>query len=141
MQVLSEDETGQTNPAASELVDDVDAPFAEAQEQGIEIVHPLNREEWEVRRFFVRAPDGDEQRDSGDDGLDDVFGTCLQDGADDLDEEESEDSDEEEESRSRAKNHVQGLLLQGDQMALGSSRSTKRACSRNVNRHESLNTR
>lgn len=58
MQVLTEDETGQTNPVASVLVEDVDAPFAEAQEQGIEIVRPLTREEWGVRRFFVRAPNG-----------------------------------------------------------------------------------
>ena len=58
VQVLTEDETGQTNPVASVLVEDVDAAFAEAQEQGIEIVHPLTNEEWGVRRFFVRAPDG-----------------------------------------------------------------------------------
>ena len=58
VQVLTEDETGQTNPVASVLVEDVDAAFAEAQEQGIEIVHPLTGEEWGVRRFFVRAPDG-----------------------------------------------------------------------------------
>jgi catechol 2,3-dioxygenase-like lactoylglutathione lyase family enzyme len=58
VQVLTEDGTGQTNPVASVLVDDVDAAFAEAQEQGMEIVHPLTHEEWGVRRFFVRAPDG-----------------------------------------------------------------------------------
>ncbi|WP_098730446.1 VOC family protein [Brevibacterium epidermidis] len=58
VQVLTEDETGQTNPVASVLVEDVDAAFAEAQEQSIEIVHPLTNEEWGVRRFFVRAPDG-----------------------------------------------------------------------------------
>ena len=58
VQVLTEDETGHTNPVASVLVEDVDVAFAEAQEQGIEIVHPLTDEEWGVRRFFVRAPDG-----------------------------------------------------------------------------------
>lgn len=58
VQVLTDDATGHTNPVASVLVDDVDAAFAEAQEQGVEIVHPLTREEWGVRRFFVRAPDG-----------------------------------------------------------------------------------
>lgn len=58
VQVLTNDETGQTNPVASVLVEDVDAAFAEAQEQGIEIVHPLTHEVWGVRRFFVRAPDG-----------------------------------------------------------------------------------
>ncbi|UVI36875.1 VOC family protein [Brevibacterium spongiae] len=58
VQVLTADATGQTNPVASVLVDDVDAAYAEAKEQGIEIVHPLTHEEWGVRRFFVRAPDG-----------------------------------------------------------------------------------
>ena len=58
VQVLTDDATGQTNPVASVLVEDVDAAYAEAQAQGIEIVHPLTHEEWGVRRFFVRAPDG-----------------------------------------------------------------------------------
>ena len=30
----------------------------EAQRRGFEIVHPLTTEPWGVRRFFVRAPDG-----------------------------------------------------------------------------------
>ena len=38
--------------------DDVDAAYAEAQQLGYEIVHPLTTEAWGVRRFFVRAPDG-----------------------------------------------------------------------------------
>ena len=38
--------------------DDVDAAYGEAQELGYEIVHPLTTEEWGVRRFHVRAPDG-----------------------------------------------------------------------------------
>ena len=40
------------------LTDDVDAAYAEAQELGYEIVHPLTTEAWGVHRFFVRAPDG-----------------------------------------------------------------------------------
>ena len=32
--------------------------YREAQQQGREIVHPLTTETWGVRRFFVRAPDG-----------------------------------------------------------------------------------
>jgi uncharacterized glyoxalase superfamily protein PhnB len=40
------------------LTEDVDAAYAEAQEAGHEIVHPLITEPWGVRRFFVRAPDG-----------------------------------------------------------------------------------
>jgi catechol 2,3-dioxygenase-like lactoylglutathione lyase family enzyme len=38
--------------------DQVEAAYAEAQRRGLEIVHPLVEEPWGVRRFFVRAPDG-----------------------------------------------------------------------------------
>jgi catechol 2,3-dioxygenase-like lactoylglutathione lyase family enzyme len=38
--------------------DDVDAAYAEAQNLAYEIVYPLCTEPWGVRRFFVRAPDG-----------------------------------------------------------------------------------
>ena len=37
---------------------DVEATHAEACRLGYEIVHPLTIEPWGVRRFFVRAPDG-----------------------------------------------------------------------------------
>nr|WP_154769814.1 VOC family protein [Nakamurella alba] len=50
-----------TSPADSQLsvhVDDVDAAYAEALAAGYEIVHPLTTEEWGVRRFLVRSPDG-----------------------------------------------------------------------------------
>ena len=36
----------------------VDEAYAEAKRRGYEIVHPLTDEAWGVRRFFVRAPDG-----------------------------------------------------------------------------------
>jgi predicted enzyme related to lactoylglutathione lyase len=36
----------------------VDDAYAEAVRRGYEIVHPLNDEPWGVRRFLVRAPDG-----------------------------------------------------------------------------------
>jgi catechol 2,3-dioxygenase-like lactoylglutathione lyase family enzyme len=36
----------------------VDEAFAEARRRSYEIVHPLADEPWGVRRFFVRAPDG-----------------------------------------------------------------------------------
>ncbi|HKF19069.1 MAG TPA: VOC family protein [Candidatus Dormibacteraeota bacterium] len=36
----------------------VDEAYAEAMRRGFEIVHPLTDEPWGVRRFFVRAPDG-----------------------------------------------------------------------------------
>jgi uncharacterized glyoxalase superfamily protein PhnB len=39
-------------------VDDVEGAYEEAQKLGYEIVHPLTTESWGVRRFFVRAPDG-----------------------------------------------------------------------------------
>lgn len=43
-----------------------------AQKLGYEIVHPISTESWGVRRFFVRAPDGNVinivfHRDSADD--------------------------------------------------------------------------
>ena len=37
-------------------VGDVDATYAVVRDSGSEIVHPLQDEEWGVRRFFVRAP-------------------------------------------------------------------------------------
>jgi catechol 2,3-dioxygenase-like lactoylglutathione lyase family enzyme len=37
---------------------DVDDAYADATRRGYEIVHPLTEEAWGVRRFFVRAPDG-----------------------------------------------------------------------------------
>ena len=36
----------------------IDEAYAEAQRRGYEIVHPLTEEAWGLRRFFVRAPDG-----------------------------------------------------------------------------------
>ncbi len=38
--------------------DEVEAAYEEAKRRGFEIVHPLTTEPWGVRRFFVRAPDG-----------------------------------------------------------------------------------
>jgi catechol 2,3-dioxygenase-like lactoylglutathione lyase family enzyme len=36
----------------------VDEAYAVAKRRGYEIVYPLTEEAWGVRRFFVRAPDG-----------------------------------------------------------------------------------
>lgn len=36
----------------------VEEAYAEAKRRQYEIVHPLTTEPWGVRRFFVRAPDG-----------------------------------------------------------------------------------
>jgi predicted enzyme related to lactoylglutathione lyase len=58
LQLVSRDASAPVNPLISALTDDVDAAYAEAQESGYEIVHPLTDEPWGPRRFFVRAPDG-----------------------------------------------------------------------------------
>ena len=58
VQVVTEDATAPELPAVSVMVDDVDEAYADAQRRGYEIVHPLQDEEWGVRRFYVRAPDG-----------------------------------------------------------------------------------
>ena len=36
----------------------VEAAYEEAKRRGFEIVYPLTEESWGLRRFFVRAPDG-----------------------------------------------------------------------------------
>ena len=38
--------------------DGIEEAYQEAQRRGFEIVHPLTTEPWGLRRFFVRAPDG-----------------------------------------------------------------------------------
>ena len=58
LQVVTQDAAAPENPVISIKVDDVDAAFHDAQRRGYEIVHPLSSESWGVRRFFVRAPDG-----------------------------------------------------------------------------------
>ena len=56
--VMSQDLTAPTNPVMSVQVPDVDAAYRRAGERGAEIVHPLQDEEWGVRRFFFRTRDG-----------------------------------------------------------------------------------
>ena len=58
LQLLTRDAQAPEDPVISVHAEDVDAAYAEARELGYEIVHPLTTEEWGVRRFFVRAPDG-----------------------------------------------------------------------------------
>ena len=58
VQLVTRDASAVENPVVSVKVDDVDAAYAEAQDRGYEIVHPLSSEPWGVRRFFVRDPDG-----------------------------------------------------------------------------------
>ena len=58
VQLVTRDATSPEDAVISVHADDVDAAYAEAQELGYEIVHPLTTEAWGVRRFHVRAPDG-----------------------------------------------------------------------------------
>lgn len=56
--VMTGDRTAPVTPDMSIEVDDVDAAYAAMCDSGAEIVHPLQNEEWGVRRFFVRDPNG-----------------------------------------------------------------------------------
>ena len=58
VQLVTRDASALEDSVASVHTDDLDAALAEAQERGYEIVHPMPIEPWGVRRFFVRAPDG-----------------------------------------------------------------------------------
>jgi predicted enzyme related to lactoylglutathione lyase len=59
VQLVTRDATSTQNSVISVHVGgDVDEAYAEAQRRGYEIVHPVTDEPWGVRRFFVRAPDG-----------------------------------------------------------------------------------
>lgn len=58
VQLVTRDETSPEDSVVSVLTPDVDAAYEEAQRLGYEIVHPLTTEPWGVRRFLVRAPDG-----------------------------------------------------------------------------------
>jgi predicted enzyme related to lactoylglutathione lyase len=58
VQLVTGDATAAEDSVISVATDDVDSAYTEAQELGYEIVHPLTTEPWGVRRFFVRAPDG-----------------------------------------------------------------------------------
>jgi predicted enzyme related to lactoylglutathione lyase len=59
VQLVTRDATAPVDSVISvHIGDDVEAAYEEAQRRGLEIVHPLTEEPWGVRRFFVRAPDG-----------------------------------------------------------------------------------
>jgi catechol 2,3-dioxygenase-like lactoylglutathione lyase family enzyme len=58
VQLVTGDATSPEDSAVSVLTPDIDEAYAEAQRLGYEIVHPLTTESWGVRRFLVRAPDG-----------------------------------------------------------------------------------
>ncbi|MFJ5156271.1 VOC family protein [Streptomyces sp. NPDC088353] len=55
---MTGDRTAPVTPDLSVEVDDVEAAYAIMRDSGAEIVRPLQDEEWGVRRFFVRDPNG-----------------------------------------------------------------------------------
>ncbi|MFJ7771441.1 VOC family protein [Streptomyces sp. NPDC097107] len=56
--LFTEERTAPLVPDLSVEVEDVDAVYAELSASGAEIVRELRNEEWGVRRFFVRDPNG-----------------------------------------------------------------------------------
>jgi predicted enzyme related to lactoylglutathione lyase len=59
IQLVTQDATAPHNSAISVHVGEgVDEAYEEAKRRGFEIVHPLTTEPWGIRRFLVRAPDG-----------------------------------------------------------------------------------
>lgn len=55
---MTQDKTAPVTPDMSVEVDDVDAVHAALLAAGADIVRPLRDEEWGVRRFFVKDPNG-----------------------------------------------------------------------------------
>jgi catechol 2,3-dioxygenase-like lactoylglutathione lyase family enzyme len=58
VQLVTGDATASEDSIISVHTDDVEGAYEDARKLGYEIVHPLTTEPWGVRRFFVRAPDG-----------------------------------------------------------------------------------
>jgi predicted enzyme related to lactoylglutathione lyase len=58
LSVMALDIRAHQHPDVSIEVDDVDAVYARAVAAGAEIVYPLTDEDWGLRRFFVRDPNG-----------------------------------------------------------------------------------
>jgi predicted enzyme related to lactoylglutathione lyase len=58
VQLVTRDSSAAEDAVISVHTDDVDGAYDEARQLGYEIVHPITTEPWGVRRFFVRAPDG-----------------------------------------------------------------------------------
>lgn len=58
LQLVTRDATAAEDSVISVHTEDVDGAYAEALELGYEIVRPITTEAWGVRRFLVRAPDG-----------------------------------------------------------------------------------
>ena len=59
VQLVTHDATAPEDSVISVNVGDgVDEAYEEAKRRGFDIVHPLTTEPWGIRRFLVRAPDG-----------------------------------------------------------------------------------
>ncbi len=58
LSVTKLDVKAHVHPDVSIEVDDVDGVYERARTAGSEIVYPLTEEEWGLRRFFVRDPNG-----------------------------------------------------------------------------------
>ncbi len=59
VQLVTRDATAPEDSAISIHVGaGVEEAYEEAKRRGYEIVYPLTKEAWGLRRFFVRAPDG-----------------------------------------------------------------------------------
>ncbi len=60
VQLLTHDRTAPEDPALSVAVEPAEHEplYRRMIDAGLEIVHPMTTEPWGVRRFFVRAPDG-----------------------------------------------------------------------------------
>jgi catechol 2,3-dioxygenase-like lactoylglutathione lyase family enzyme len=58
LSVMKLDIKAHVHPDVSIEVDDVDNVYERAVAAGAEIVYPLTDEEWGLRRFFVRDPNG-----------------------------------------------------------------------------------
>jgi len=58
VQLVTLDAAAPEDSVVSVHTDDVEGAYEEARELGYEIVYPITTEPWGVRRFFVRAPDG-----------------------------------------------------------------------------------
>jgi predicted enzyme related to lactoylglutathione lyase len=58
VQLVTRDASAPEDSVISVATDDIEAAYEEARKLGYEIVHPITTEPWGVRRFHVRAPDG-----------------------------------------------------------------------------------
>jgi predicted enzyme related to lactoylglutathione lyase len=58
LSVMALDVKAHEHPEVSIEVDDVDEVYARAVASGAEIIYPMTDEDWGLRRFFVRDPNG-----------------------------------------------------------------------------------